>query len=304
MKPTDHQLRVFLEIADTGSLRLAAEKLGVTQPALSKQMRALESAMGVAVFRRNGRGMALTAFGEQVKSALQRHYAELDAALESLGGTSGSSSTTLKGSITVACVNTLALYLMPDVIESLLRAHPQLKVCLLAASSPDVVEKVARGQADIGLVYDQVVDTDDFIVHRLFMETLACYAAKILDCPDDCPREYLQSQALIVPPKPYAIRRVLERELDSQLKVCIECNDIAASLDLASRGLGLALLPAHLPDVLINKYPLKRSLLLGGSLKRTVVAITKQSDQHSNMVKAVLAMVRECALSVVSSDSH
>jgi LysR family transcriptional regulator, nitrogen assimilation regulatory protein len=294
MKPTDHQLRVFLEVAGSGSLRLAADKLGVTQPALSKQMRALEAALGSPVFRRNGRGMALTALGEQVKNALQRHYAELDSALESLGSPSGQ----LKGSITVACINTLAIYLLPDAIGALKQAHPQLTLCLLAASSPDVVEKVARGQADIGLVYDQVVDTDEFIVHRLFMETLACYAASTLDCPSDCSREYLQTQKLIVPPKPYAIRRVLERELHGQLNVGIECNDIAASLDLASRALGLALLPAHLPDSLISKYPLQRSLLLGGSLKRTVVAITQQRDQHNIMTQTVLAAVHECATSL------
>jgi LysR family transcriptional regulator, nitrogen assimilation regulatory protein len=290
VKPSDHQLRVFLEVASSGSLRVAADKIGVTQPALSKQIKLLETALGSALFRRNGRGMALTAFGEQVKSALQRHYAQLDSALESLGNPSGQ----LKGHVTVACINTLAIYLLPDAIEALKQVHPQLALCLLAASSPDVVEKVARGQADMGLVYDQVVDTDEFVVHRLFMETLACYTASELNSPSDCSREYLQTQTLILPPKPYAMRRVIERELGGQLKVGIESNDIAASLDLASRALGVAILPTHLPDSLISKYPLQRNLLLGGSLKRAVVAITKHSDQHNALTQAVLSTVREC----------
>jgi LysR family transcriptional regulator, nitrogen assimilation regulatory protein len=283
MKHNDHQLRLFLAVAQAGSLRLAAEQLQLTQPALSKQMKILERVAGAALFRRDGRGMTLTPLGEQLHSAMQEGYAGVDAAFSAITGVVH----TQAGQISVATVNTLAIYLLPRVVQLLKSAHPLLQVSIFSASAPDVVEKVARGQADVGIVYDQAVNTDEVLVHRLHMEELAGYRARHTSSKRrtlaDLNQQQMQQSDLILPPRPYALRRVIERELDEQLRVTCESNDILVSLDLASRGLGLAVLPADLPDALIAAYPVERVKLLSGSIKRSVVAITRRKSRRAGL---------------------
>jgi LysR family transcriptional regulator, nitrogen assimilation regulatory protein len=288
MKYNDQQMRYFLAVAQAGSLRAAAEQLDMTQPALSKQMSALEAAMSGALFRRDGRGMGLTPLGQQLKLMMQPRYAELDAALDVVRGIKGARATQVR----VASVNTLGLYLMPDLIAILVAAHPDLQVSFLAASAPDVVERVGRGHADLGLVYDQAVNTDEFVVHRLHMEVLAGYGPAHLADNLDYSQSQLQEQPLILPPRPYAMRRVMERELDDQLQVAVESNDILISLDLASRGLGLAVLPKQLPQALVSAYPVRRITLLSDQIKRSVVAITRKTDKMSEAVALTLAAVK------------
>ena len=72
--PNDHQLRLVVAIAKAKSLRVAAIRLGVTQPALSKQIRALELSLSAPLFRRDGRGMELTALGQQLFQAMSHSY--------------------------------------------------------------------------------------------------------------------------------------------------------------------------------------------------------------------------------------
>lgn len=294
MKHNDQQMRYFLAVAQAGSLRAAAEQLDITQPALSKQMGALESSMGGALFLRDGRGMGLTPLGQQLKLTMQPRYADLDEALDVVRGIKGSRATQVR----VASVNTLGLYLMPDLIAMLMQAHPELQVSFLAASAPDVVERVGRGHAELGLVYDQAVNTDEFVVHRLHMEVLAGYGHAGLQVDQDYSQSQLQAQRLILPPRPYALRRVMERELADQLHVAMESNDILVSLDLASRGLGLAVLPKQLPSVLLSAYPVRRVTLLADQIKRSVVAITRKTDKMGEAVALTLTAVKSKIVSM------
>jgi LysR family transcriptional regulator, nitrogen assimilation regulatory protein len=162
------------------------------------------------------------------------------------------------------------------------------------------VERVGRGHADIGLVYDQAVNTDEFVVHRLHSEVLAGYGHAQLPDGADYSQSQLQTQRLILPPRPYALRRFIERELDNQLIVGAESNDIIVSLDLASRGLGLAVLPKQLPPSLLSAYPVRRVSLLSGQIKRSVVAITRRTDKPNQAVSLTLAAVKSRTLQMDS----
>jgi LysR family transcriptional regulator, nitrogen assimilation regulatory protein len=295
MRHNDHQLRLFLAVAQSGSLRAAAEKLEITQPALSKQMLALEASLGAPLFRRNGRGMGLTPFGQHLERMMQPQFSALDDALERASGMALTEAGKKGGSINIATVSTLAIYLLPAVIEALVAEHPALRVSIHTASAPDVVERVSRGQADIGLVYDQAVNTDDFMTHSLFNEKLAGYCAlsrPLLAADANYGPIELQQQTLILPPRPYALRRVIERELGGKFIVGAESNDILLSLDLASRGLGLAVLPSALPVNLLQAYPVQRVGLFANQLKRLVVGITPKARKNSEQVRLLLHEVK------------
>jgi LysR family transcriptional regulator, nitrogen assimilation regulatory protein len=273
MHDKDRLLRTFLLVAHSGSLQRAAEKLGVTQPAISKQISNLEEFLGCNLFQRHGRGMTITQAGQRLAESTSEHFAMLDAALDSVR-TSASAASYLR----IVTVNTLAAYLIPPVLVALRRSHPQLLVRVDNASSPEVVDQVARGHADVGLVYDLAVNTDAVCIRRLYLEEVCAYESsggEVHQWPE--PRfitaEQLSQRPLIVPPRPYALRRVIERELPAPLNIAVECNSISVSLDLASAGVGTVILPSAIPDAVIIPRGLNKFSITGAELGRQVVAI-------------------------------
>lgn len=295
MRPNDHQIRLFLVVAQARSLRTAASKLGITQSALSKQMRSLEVALQAPLFRRDGRGMQLTPLGQQLFQSMSHSYEQVDAAFEAASTTYAMA----QGGVSIAMVNTLATYLIPEVTEMLVRRHPNLRATLVTASSPEVVERVERGYSEIGLVYDLAVDTDAFFVQRLHQELLSGYRARRAGGPDNYTAEDLAVQPLILPPRPYALRRAVERELGPGLRIAVECNSVTLSLDLAARGLGIAVLPHDLPAAMVANRGLERVEILGGALRRPVVAICRKADRMTESVSVTLAAVLACVHTLV-----
>ena len=81
----NRRLRYFLQIAEEGSMGRAASVLGIAQPALTRQVRLLEEALGVPLFIRTQRGMQLTEDGEQLRAAIKKPLQEIELALQNVG---------------------------------------------------------------------------------------------------------------------------------------------------------------------------------------------------------------------------
>ncbi len=136
-------LRMFEAVARLGSVSQAAQDLGVTQPAVSQQLRQLESALGLALVRREGRGIALTSAGAAYATALTRAFAEIRAATERCRAAAAG------GVLTVALVPTLATRWLIPRLAAFHDAHPEIEVRLatapsVAARPPDDVDVAIR----------------------------------------------------------------------------------------------------------------------------------------------------------------
>ncbi|GHJ39334.1 LysR family transcriptional regulator [Streptomyces sp. TS71-3] len=146
-------LQMLATVARTGSLRMAALELQVTQQALSQRVGALEARVGIPLLARGPRGSVLTAEGrlvEQWASKVLDAAAELDAGIAALR-------LDRAGHITVAASLTIAGHLMPRWMVALrdqqvLMGSPVTSVELEATNSVAVTEAVARGDADLGFV--------------------------------------------------------------------------------------------------------------------------------------------------------
>jgi LysR family transcriptional regulator, nitrogen assimilation regulatory protein len=284
----DHLLRTFMQVARSGSLREAAETLDVSQPALSNQIRNLERQIGSELFTRHGRGLRLNSTGLELLKRIEGSFAEIDLAL---GATIDSHRTTIQ-TLTIASVQTVGSYLLAELASRFSTEFPKLRLALLTASSPDVVTMVERGQADIGIVYDLAVVSDDVAITPFLDEELAVY------CRSDHALGGLESvlalagQPLILPPKEFALRRILERELQDALNVAIECNSIEVTLSLVERGLGLAVLPAQLPDALVIAHQLKRISFSASPLVRKLVCICRARASTQRPIEAFNAFIK------------
>ncbi|MER7725422.1 LysR family transcriptional regulator [Streptomyces sp. NPDC096323] len=164
-------LRVLRAVAGTGSFSAAARELGCTQPAVSQQMKALESSAGTTLLIRTGREMRLTQAGE----ALVRHasgiLAGLTAAEEEVAAIAGLRA----GRVRLVSFPSGSSTLVPGALAALRAAHPGTRVSLVEAEPPRSVEMLRDGDCDIALAFrygTQGAEWDDLVVRPLLTDRL------------------------------------------------------------------------------------------------------------------------------------
>jgi DNA-binding transcriptional LysR family regulator len=292
---TDHSLRQFMFAARSPSLRKAAETLAISQPALSKQMRRLEEQLGFALFRRHGRGIALTASGIELLARLEPAFDQIDSALAA--ATSLGRSTNY---LSIATVNTLAAYLLPDLVVALRQSGSSARLTLLAASSQDVVESVVRGKADMGFVYDVAIDSEQVGRILLLDELLVGYQRAGSALPCEIAVTELATHALILPPHPYALRRIVERECGRPLHPTIESNSVELTLDLVAANCGMGILPAQLRSTIVESRGLERVRIVGGHFERKV-AVIRRPQCSNRLVEQAIGIAQHLAKTGVGS---
>ena len=163
-----NQLRAFLETAETGSLSAAARKLGQSQPTLSRQVAALELALGVTLFERVGKTMALTTTGQE----LLGHARVMGAAAHELGLAATGRSEEVSGVVSVATSDAVAAYLMPKILLQIREAAPGIQVEVVAS---DGFSDLLRREADIAIRHVRPEQPE--LIGRLVRHSSACFYA-------------------------------------------------------------------------------------------------------------------------------
>ncbi|MDF3193150.1 LysR family transcriptional regulator [Pseudomonas sp. 1928-m] len=163
-----NQLRAFLETAETGSLSAAARKLGQSQPTLSRQVAALELALGVTLFERVGKAMALTTTGQE----LLGHARVMGAAAHELGLAATGRSEEVAGVVSVATSDAVAAYLMPKILLHIRQAAPGIQVEVVAS---DGFSDLLRREADIAIRHVRPEQPE--LIGRLVRQSSACFYA-------------------------------------------------------------------------------------------------------------------------------
>lgn len=145
LSSTDWSLvQSFLAVAESGSLSGAARQLGKTQPTIGRHIQMLEQDMGVSLFRRQVRGMALTEQGQ----ALLEHARAMRLAAEALNLAAAGRSGDLTGTVRITTSVFVAQYVMPDVIAELRETYPDIQIDLVPS---DETENLLFREADIAV---------------------------------------------------------------------------------------------------------------------------------------------------------
>lgn len=152
-----HKLEVFAMVAQEGSFSRAAERLYMTQAAVSQHMRELEAALGAPLFVRGRRGVDLTPSGERLAEYATRIFAlvaEAELAVTDVGNLS-------KGQLTIGASAGVSAYLLPDWAQPFSMRYPQLTVSVLTNTTPKVVEALLAHQIELGIVEDSSEETEN-----------------------------------------------------------------------------------------------------------------------------------------------
>ena len=137
-------LRVFLEVAGSGSLSRAALALGSSQPTLSRQIAQLEAQLGHALFERTTRGVRLTEAGEALLGPAERMREHA----QQFSLVAAGRSQTLAGTVRVTASEMVSTYLLPDLLRALRDQHPEIQIELVASNA---LENLLEREADIAL---------------------------------------------------------------------------------------------------------------------------------------------------------
>jgi DNA-binding transcriptional LysR family regulator len=143
-----NDLRLVAAIAETGSLTRGAERMHVAPSSASHRLKLLEDGLGTALFRRHARGLIPSPAGE----ALLRHARQVFAQLEQMHADLAPYASGLASQVTVFANTNAINCFLPGDLGGFLREHPQLRVSLEEQPSPTIVQAVAAGQVDIGVV--------------------------------------------------------------------------------------------------------------------------------------------------------
>jgi DNA-binding transcriptional LysR family regulator len=163
-----NQLKAFLETAETGSLSAAARKLGLTQPTLSRQVAAIEQRMGVTLFERVGKAMALTPTGLD----LLEHARAMGTSAEALLLAATGRSQAVGGGVSVSATDVVAAHLLPPLVRLLREKEPGITIEVI---SSDALSDLLRREADIAVRHVKPEQPD--LIARLIRQATAHFYA-------------------------------------------------------------------------------------------------------------------------------
>jgi molybdate transport repressor ModE-like protein len=140
-------LRLFLHVAEAGSITAGAERSGLALASASARIKGMEEMLGVALVERQRRGVILTSAGQ----TLLFHARTIQNQIETMAGDLGEHARGLRAHVRLLANTAAASLFLPDILAQFLAANPNIDVELDEHPSHVIVEKLANGQADLGI---------------------------------------------------------------------------------------------------------------------------------------------------------
>ncbi|MDA8067448.1 MAG: LysR family transcriptional regulator [Actinomycetota bacterium] len=191
------ELRAFCAAASRGSIAEAARAMGVSQPAMSKRMRALEHVAGAALFERSSRGVTLTPAGVQLYGAARRLLRSADSVQALITSPPATP-------VRIASSPTIAELRLPQVLAELAVGEQALAAELISANSELVRELVRDGRSDLG-----IASMDPYALYADGLEERIVWRDElVIVVPPAHPWEQLEE----IPPEEFAATAVLQRD--------------------------------------------------------------------------------------------
>ncbi|EEF27692.1 HTH-type transcriptional activator ilvY, putative [Ricinus communis] len=145
-------LKLFIHVAESGSITAGAERAHLALPSASARIRGMEETLDVPLLQRGRRGVEPTEAGR----TLLQHARDITRQVEDMHADLAQFATGLKGQVRLLCNTSAMTEFLPDALAAFLKSHPQLSINLEERMSRDIVQAIADGVADIGIISDAV----------------------------------------------------------------------------------------------------------------------------------------------------
>jgi len=282
-------LQAFLAVAETGSFSRAAERLFLTQPAVSKRIAALETELGTPLFDRIGRRIQLTEAGRALLDRAHSLLRQLEDIRRSITNLAGE----VAGPLALATSHHIGLHRLPPALKRFHDAYPNVHLDLRFMDSEKACSAVARGELELAIVTlppsieaplaSELLWEDplDFVVgteHPLSQSSQ----------PD--PSDLLDYPAILPGPGTFTRELILNAfgPLRDRIRIGMATNYLEVLKMLASIGLGWSALPRTMIDDSLHVLQI-RKIAIG----RRLGIVTHDARTLSNAAQAMIQVVRE-----------
>jgi len=286
-----NQIRAFLAVAELESFSLAAERLHVTQPAVSKRIRQLESNLRVELFDRIGKRSILTPNGLAFKPRAERILEELQAYRQDLARQQGTPS----GSLSFATSHHVGLHRLPQVLREFKIRYPRVDLDLQFMDSEDACSAIAANRLELA-----IVTLPEAVDDRLICETVWIDELIVVTAPDHelaansiIEAGELLQHAAILPSHETFTRRIIDSLFAGngrQLEIILETNYLETIKVMVSANLGWSILPRSMVDATLIGHR-----LAGLDAHRRLGMVTRRHRSLSPGSSAMQELLRELA---------
>ena len=290
-------LHAFVTIADSGSFSLAADRLHLTQPAVSKRVATLETELNVRLFDRLGRAVRLTEAGTVLLPRARRILAEVDDSRRALRNLSGS----VVGPLILATSHHIGLHRLPPVLRAFTTQYPRVRLDMRFMDSEIACAAVLRGEVELAIVTLPPKVEPPLESLRLWHDPLAVVAARthpLAQLATVAPRQLAEHSA-ILPSEATFTRRILEDELARpgvEIPVAFATNYLETIKMMVAVGLGWSVLPRTMLDGELMELP-----IVGLRLERTLGVVRHTGHTLSNAARALLTILHDQSTSPAQS---
>jgi DNA-binding transcriptional LysR family regulator len=304
-------LRYFIAVAQEGHITRAAERLGMQQPPLSQQIKAIERELDVQLFRRKPRGVELTDAGRAFLHDALATLARLDRGIETTRRTARGE----QGRICLGVTQTSPFYpFVPRVIRAFREAYPLVSITLEEGDSNDLVEHLRNERIDAAFIRTPLADAEGLVISALLEEELVValpegHALAQSDGGGDAalPLKALAGETFIGwgrPPlmgfHPALIAACHIAGFNPRLGHMAP--RLASTLNLVAVGLGISIVPSSLRRIQMDGLVYRR-LKSPTRLKFPLMLASRRGDT-SAVVRHYLDLVKRAAKDFLVDDSE
>ncbi|WP_322013545.1 LysR family transcriptional regulator [Paraburkholderia sp. J12] len=242
-------IRALIAVAEAGSFTRAAERLHLSQPALTVQIRRLEEAVGVRLFDRNSRNVALTQTGRELLPLLRKSLRDMEAVLRDARALGEGES----GTVRIACLPTFAASVLPELVAKMKREVPLVAFQVRDGVASSVNALVRNEEADIGLTGGEVLDPMLEVLHASVDRLVAvCPRAHPLAKKRRIVLDDLTGSPLVLTAPGTSVRSVVDAALSASreaLDIACEPTYMMTAVAMVRAGLGITILPETAREV-------------------------------------------------------
>lgn len=241
--PSLSSLRLFMHVAHTSSFSETARHANLSQPALSRTIKLLEEELGVRLFDRNSRNVALTAAGAALLPTVERLTGDFDLAFQELQQTFAGQ----RGRVIVGALPSAAAHILPAIIADFRDTHPQVEIVLRDNLSGALYQQMldrlidfaitTPPETEAGFRFDPLMDDECVLV---------CRNPLVTDRSKPVPWSIFADEPFIAMEPRSSVRLLTDTafaKADLVVRPLYECSQLATVGGLISAGLGITLLP-------------------------------------------------------------
>jgi DNA-binding transcriptional LysR family regulator len=295
------RLRYFVTVAQLGSFSAAARRLHIAQPALSRQVKALESMLGVTLLVRDARGVSLTHEGEE----LLAHAVHVLEQLDMLPRLVGPKSLRIAGRVVVGLPTSAGAVIAVPLLRAAIERFPNVRVHLIESLSGYLQEWIESGRLDLAVVYDPKpnpgIRIDPILIEDLWLVGAPQSLPPDLDV---LPLQELHRFPLVVPGASHSHRRLLEGTALShgvRLNIRAEVDSLTVLKRMAAEAGVFSILAHGAVQAELEAGTLRAARLVQPALSRSVALASSLSPGHNRACHAIAKLTLELARGMVAA---